>query len=319
MCRQSHYYYGEDFAPTSYNSYAWIMKSHTQAARELYARTLKEGFALGAFNIDNQETLLAVARAAAAKKSPVLVEVSRDEVAMIGAHNLRCMVDNYRREFSIEMYINLDHSPSVEEAKAGIEAGFEFIHIDLSQAKRDATDDEIVAATRAVVEHAKTTGALVESEPHYFGGSSNVHTEQIDYEEIKKTFTKAEDAKAFIEATGIDTFAVAVGNLHGLYPVPKQLDLELLKELRAALPGYLSLHGGSGTPEDHFKGAVERGISKININSEMRKAYRTTLEEQLKANPDQFAVIKLMGPVIDAVQAIVEHKMDVFGSAGKSV
>lgn len=294
------------------------MTANFEAARALYARTLTEKFALGAFNLDNQETLLAIARAAAAKQAPVLVEVSKDEVEMIGAHNLRCMVDNYKLEYGIEMYVNLDHSPTVEAAKAGIDAGFEFIHIDFSQSHHDVSLDEIVAATKEVVEHAKTTGALVEAEPHYFGGSSNIHTETIDYEEIKKTFTTAEDALSFIKATGIDTYAVAVGNLHGLYPVPKQLDLELLAELRAALPGYLSLHGGSGTPEDDFKGAVERGISKININSEMRRAYRTTLEEQLKANPDQFAVIKLMKPVIEAVQAVVEHKMDVFGASGKA-
>ncbi len=237
---------------------------------------------------------------------------------MIGLHNLRCMVDNYKTEYGIDMFINLDHSPTVEAAKAGIDAGFEFIHIDFSQAKHDATLDEIMAATKEIVDYAKTTGALVESEPHYFGGSSNVHTETIDYDQIKKTFTRAADAKQFIQATGIDTYAVAVGNLHGLYPVPKQLDLTLLEQLRAELPGYLSLHGGSGTPDQDFQGAVARGISKININSEMRKTYRTTLEQVLRDNPDQFAVIKILGPVIDAIQAVVEHKMDLFGSAGKS-
>jgi len=294
------------------------MNAHTEAARALYARTKQEKFALGAFNIDNQETLLAIARAAANKKSPVLVEASKGEVDAMGLHNLRCMVDNYRAEYGIEMFINLDHSPSVEAAKAGIDAGFEFIHIDFSQAKRDATLAEIAEATKEVVEYAKKTGALVESEPHYFGGSSNVHTENIDYEEIKKFFTKPEEAYKFIEETGIDTYAVAIGNLHGLYPVPKQLDLKLLEQIRAELPGYLSLHGGSGTPDEQFKSAVECGISKININSEMRKVYRTTLEQQLHNNPDEYAVIKLMGPVIDAVQAVVEHKMDVFGSTGKT-
>jgi fructose-bisphosphate aldolase, class II len=294
------------------------MSGNTDAARVMYARTLKEKFALGAFNIDNQETLIAVARAATAQKAPVLVEVSKDEAALIGLHNLRCLVDNYKAEYGIEMFINLDHSPSVEDAKAGIDAGFEFIHTDFSQSHHDASDADIMAATKEVVEYAKTTGALVESEPHYFGGGSNVFKEDIDYEEVRKTFTKPAEAKAFIEATGIDTFAVAIGNLHGLYPVPKQLDLDLLENIRAAVSGHLSLHGGSGTPDDHFRGAVERGISKININSEMRRAYRVTLEQQLQANPDQFAIIKLMGPVIDAVQAVVEHKLQVFGAAGKS-
>ncbi len=294
------------------------MHANIAAAREMYARTRAEKFALGAFNIDNQETLIAVARAAVAKKAPVLVEVSKDEAELIGLHNLRCLVDNYKEQYGIQMFINLDHSPSVEAAKAGIDAGFEFIHIDLSQAKRDATDTEIKEATKEVVAYAKKTGALVEAEPHYFGGSSNVHTEAIDYVGIRKWFTKPHEAKAFIEATGVDTYAVAIGNLHGLYPVPKQLDLQLLEKIRAAVPGFLSLHGGSGTPDEQFKGAVERGISKVNINSEIRRAYRTTLEQVLRDNPDQYAVIKLIGPVIDAVQAVVEHKMDDFGTTGKS-
>ena len=204
------------------------VSGNVERARELMERSRRERFAVGAFNVDNQETLVAIARAAQAKSSPVLVEVSQGEVDAIGLANLRDLVDNYRAELGIEMYINLDHSPSVEAAKAGIDAGFEFIHIDLSQAKRDATDDEIIAATREVVAYARTTGALVESEPHYFGGSSNVHTEEIDYEEIRKTFSTPEGARAFVDATGIDTFAAAVGNLHGRYPVPKELDLELL-------------------------------------------------------------------------------------------
>jgi fructose-bisphosphate aldolase, class II len=281
-------------------------------------RSRRERFAVGAFNVDNQETLVAIARAAQAKSSPVLVEVSQGEVDAIGLANLRDLVDNYRAELGIEMYINLDHSPSVEAAKAGIDAGFEFVHIDLSQAKRDATDEEIIAATREVVAYARTTGALVESEPHYFGGSSNVHTEDIDYEEVRKTFSTPEGARAFVDATGIDTFAAAVGNLHGRYPVPKLLDLELLQRIRDAIGGYISLHGGSGTPGHFFTSAAEIGVSKINLNSDMRYAYRTTLERQLRDHPDEYAVVRLMEPVIRAVQDVVEEHIDLYGSAGKA-
>ncbi|HEY6737185.1 MAG TPA: class II fructose-bisphosphate aldolase [Candidatus Saccharimonadia bacterium] len=295
------------------------MLHHIAAARALYARTRQEKFALGAFNVDNQETLKAVTLAAAAKQAPVLVEASHGEVEAIGLNNLRCLVDNYRSEYGVEMYINLDHSPSVEAAKAGIDAGFEFIHIDFSQWHHDATLAEIIDATKEVVAYAKkTTGALVESEPHYFGGGSNVFDQAMDYEVIRKTFTKPAEAKKFIEATGIDTYAVAIGNLHGLYPVPKQLDLGLLEKLRQEVPGYFSLHGGSGTPDDQFKGAVERGISKININSELRKAYRLTLEHELQTHKDEYAIVKLMPAVIAAVQAVVEHKIDDFGAAGKA-
>ncbi|MFT4532423.1 MAG: ketose-bisphosphate aldolase [Candidatus Saccharimonadales bacterium] len=287
-------------------------------ARELMERAKKEKFAVGAFNLDNQETLIAVARAAKKTNSPVLVELSAGEVKAMGLDNVRDMVENYKEQFGIEMYINLDHSPSVENAIAAIEAGYEFIHIDISQANHDATDDEIVEATQKVVEYAKFTGAIVESEPHYFGGSSNVHEEEFDYEEIKKTFSTPEVAKNFVDITGIDTFAAAIGNLHGSYPIPKVLDLELLQRLRDGLDCNISLHGGSGTPGHYFEEAVKIGVQKVNINSDMRKEYRNTLELVLSENETEFAVVKLMDTVIEAVSAVVVSKIKVFNSSGKA-
>jgi fructose-bisphosphate aldolase class II len=283
------------------------------------ATARNEHWAFGAFNLDDEPTLIAVAKAAHKKNSPVLVEVSHGEVQDIGLNNIRDLVDNVKAEYGIEMYINLDHSPSVEAAKAGIMAGFEFIHIDISQADHNASDEQIIKSTKEVVEYAKFTGALVESEPHYFGGSSNLHTETIDYDEIKKTFSTPEGAKAFVEATGIDTFAAAIGNLHGKYPVPKVLDLNLLRRIREAIDCNISLHGGSGTPGHYFKDAVEIGVSKININSDMRIAYRTSLENALKENPEEYSVAKLINAhVIDAVQEVVESKIADFNSAGRA-
>lgn len=295
------------------------IRDNTIRARHLMQRARQQKFAVGAFNIDNQETLIAIARAAQAKNSPVLIEVSDGEVKAMGLENVRDMVNNYREEYGIEVYLNLDHSPSVEAAKRAIDVGYEFIHIDISQANHDATDEEIIEKTREVVEYAKFTGALVESEPHYFGGSSNVHTEDIDYEEVKKTFSTPEGAKAFVEATGIDTFAAAIGNLHGKYPVPKILDLELLQHIRDAIDCNISLHGGSGTPLHYFEEAAKIGVSKININSDMRYVFRKTLEKVLADNPNEYAVVKLMPEVYKAVQQVVEEKIDAFGSADKAV
>lgn len=295
------------------------IRNNVTRARHLMQRTRQQKFAVGAFNIDNQETLIAVAQAAQKLNSPVLVEVSDGEVKAIGLDNIRDMVDNYKDEFGIEMYVNLDHSPSVEAAKRGIDAGFEFIHIDISQANKDASEEEIVAGTKEVVEYAKFTGALVESEPHYFGGSSNVHDEEIDYEEVKKTFSTPDGSKAFIEATGIDTFAAAIGNLHGKYPVPKILDLDLLQKIRDAIDCQISLHGGSGTPLHFFERAAKIGVSKININSDMRFVFRQELERVLKENPNEYAVVKLMPEVYSAVQVVVEEKIQAFGSADRAV
>jgi ketose-bisphosphate aldolase len=295
------------------------MRDNCLRARHLMQRSRQQKFAVGAFNIDNQETLIAICRAAQAKKSPVLIEVSQGEVDAIGLDNIRDMVDNYIVEYGIEAYINLDHSPSVEAAKRGIDAGYEFIHIDVSQKRHDATEEEIINETKEVVEYAKFTGALVESEPHYFGGGSNVFEGGIDYEEIKKTFSTPAGSKDFAMNTGIDTLAAAIGNLHGKYDVPKVLDLELLKRLRESLDGNISLHGGSGTPLHYFEEAAKIGVGKININTDLRIAFRDTLEKVLKENPDQYAVVKLMPEVFKAVQKVVESKIDAFGSADKAV
>lgn len=295
------------------------IRDNTIRARHLMQRSRSQHFAVGAFNIDNQETLIAIARAAQKLQSPVLVEVSEGEIKAIGLENIRDMVDNYKSEYGTEMYLNLDHSPSVEDCKRAIDAGFEFIHIDISQANHGASEEEIINKTKEVVEYAAFTGALVESEPHYFGGSSNVHEEAIDYEAIKKTFSTPEGAKAFVEATGIDTFAAAVGNLHGKYPVPKELDLELLARIREAIGCNISLHGGSGTPLHYFEEAAKIGVSKININSDMRYVFRKTLEKVLADHPDEYAVVKLMPEVYGAVQVVIEEKITAFGSAGKAV
>lgn len=295
------------------------IRDRTIRARHLMQRSRQQGFAVGAFNIDNQETLIAVCRAAQKLNAPVLVEVSDGEVKALGLENIRDMVDNYREEYGIEIYINLDHSPTVEACKKAIDAGYEFIHIDISQANHDASEEEIIAKTREVVEYAKFTGALVESEPHYFAGGSNVHHEGIDYEEIKKTFSNPEGAKHFVDVTGVDTFAAAIGNLHGKYDVPKQLDLELLKQVREAIGCQISLHGGSGTPLHYFEDASKMGVSKININTDMRVVFRDTLEKVLRENPDEYAVVKLMPEVYEAVQKVVEEKINAFGSAGKAV
>jgi len=295
------------------------MRQNCARARERMAQARAEHWAFGAFNLDDEATLKAVVQAAAAKQAPVLVEVSQGEVDDIGLDTVRDMVDNFKRLSGVEMYINLDHSPTVAAAKAGIEAGFEFIHIDASQANHDASEEDIINATKEIVAYAKLTGAMVESEPHYFGGSSNLHAEDINYDEIRKTFSTPEHMQAFVEATGIDTFAAAIGNLHGKYPVPKVLDLELLQRLRDATDCNISLHGGSDTPGHYFRDAVRIGVTKVNINSDMRYAYRTTLEKVLKENPEEYSVSKLIAKeVVPAVQNVVESKIDDLDSAGKA-
>ncbi len=295
------------------------IRNNCAKARELMQKAREEKFAVGAFNLDNQETLKAVCRAALAKKSPVLVEVSREEAESIGLDNVRDMVDNYKQELGIEIYINLDHSPSVDAAINGIEAGFEFIQLDAAGNNHEISLEEVIDKTRRVVNYARLTGAMVESEPHFFDSDSKAHNKKINYNQIKKTFSKPDEAKEFIDTTGIDIYAAAIGNLHGTYTAPKALDIYLLEKLRGNIDCFISLHGGSGTPAHYFRHAVRTGVSKININTDMRVAFRRSLEKSLKANPDETSVMKLMDEVISSVQTVVEEKIDMFGSAGKAV
>lgn len=294
------------------------IRNNTAAARGLMRRARAEKFAVGAFNLDNQETLKAIARAALVKKSPVIVEVTHEEIRSIGIDNVRDMVDNYKRELGIEIYLGLDHGPSVDAAIESIEAGFELIHIDISRADVGASDEDIIAGTKLVADCARLTGALVESEPRYFDGVPQDAHGKPDHDKFREGFSDPETAKQFVEATNIDIFAAAIGNLHGKHAAPKVLDLQLLKHIRETIVCNISLHGGSGTPGHYFQDAIKIGVSKINISSDMRIAFRDSLERALKENPDELAVFKLMDEVIGSVQRVVEEKMDMFGSVGKS-
>lgn len=282
-------------------------------------RAHQQKFAVGAFNIDSQDILISVIKAAAKLKAPVIINLSEAEADSIGLENARDLVDNYKEEFGVEAYLNLDHGPSVKLAKEAIDIGFEFVHIDISQSDHSASDEEIIQKTKQVTEYARFTGAIVESEMHYFAGSSNLHAEEVDYEEIKKTFSDPKSALEFVHATDVDIFAASVGNLHGSYPAPKQLNLSLLQEICDALPCSVSLHGGSGTPLFYFEEAAKIGVSKININTDVRIAHRQALEKALQENPTEFSVMKLMEQVNTATEEVIEQKIQAFGSESKAL
>lgn len=295
------------------------IRRSTSKARQLMLRAHQQRFAVGAFNIDSQDILISVIKAAAELRAPVIINLSEAEVEAIGLENARDLVDNYKEEYGVEAYLNLDHGPSVRLAKEAIDAGFEFVHIDISQHDHSAPLDEIIKKTKQVTEYARFTGAIVESEMHYFAGSSNFHEENIDFEEIKKDFTDPRSALDFVHQTDVDIFAASVGNLHGSYPVPKQLNLVLLQQVCDMLPCSVSLHGGSGTPLFYFEEAAKIGVNKININTDVRIAHRKALEKALEENPGEYSVMKLMKVVEEATQKVIEEKIKAFGSAGKAI
>lgn len=285
-------------------------------AKEWLEKAKKEGFAIGALNVGNLETFKAIVETAAEKKSPVIIESSPGETKWMGAENVVDIGRNYSEEFGTPIMINLDHAETLDQCLEGIEAGYDLIHFDGSHLPYE----ENVEITKKVVEAAHAKGLLVEAEIDRMARkSSEVYKEQITMEELKKTFSNPDRVKQFVDETKVDTMATLFGNIHGVFPHQPPLDFDLIKRIREAVPDtFLSIHGGSGIPEEEIKKAIKiGGFVKVNINTEMRRAFRDTLEEALEENPDQYAMYKLMPEVVGEVKEVVSRKIDTFGSGGK--
>jgi len=283
--------------------------------RYYFEKAKKEGFAIGAFNAANIETLKAIVESATELKSPVIIEASAGEVLYIGDAELKALVDVYKNKFNIPVFLNLDHSNDIDKSIRAIELGFDLIHFDGGE--MEYLDN--IEKTKGVVIKAHEKNLLVEGEIDHIQGSSADHT-NLDPSAMQKLggYTKPEQALDFVTQTNVDILASFIGNLHGIYKSSPDLDLELLKKISDIIPNtYLSLHGGSGISAHFIKGAIETGnIVKINVNSDMRVAFKQTLKAEINKTRE-IAVYKFMSPVIDAVKTVVMDKMQLFGSVGK--
>lgn len=284
-------------------------------AIEWLEKAKKEKFAIGAFNVGNLETFKAVVAAAVNKRSPVIIESSSKETKWMGAANVVDIAKNYAEEFDIPILINLDHSTTYEDCIVGIEAGYEMIHVDGSKLEFE----ENVKLTKRVTNLVHQRDLIAEGELDHIGGSSEVHQGSAVVEAAKGVMTDPKRAAEFVAETGVDIFAAFIGNVHGMYlGSPKNLDIDRLKQIAASTGAFLSLHGSSGIPEDQIKQAIASGIVKINLNTELRRAFKDNLNRVLKEQPDEYALYNLEPDVLAAVQQIVEHKIELFGSAGKA-
>lgn len=284
------------------------------SAKDWLKKAKEEKFAIGAFNVGNLETFKAIAQAAANKKSPVIIESSPGETEFMGGDNIVDLARNYSQDLGVPILVNLDHSLELEECLKAIELGYDLIHFDGSKMPYG----ENVRIAKQVAEAAHAKGLTAEGELDHIGGSSEVHSGSAGEEAAKIPMTEPENAKKFVEETGIDIFAAFIGNVHGLYlGSKKQLDIERLKQIEEATGIYLSLHGSSGIPEDQVKEAIQNGIVKVNLNTEMRQAFKDSFAQMLKDNPEEYAMYKVEGSVISAIQTLVEHKIELFGSSDK--
>lgn len=286
----------------------------TTKAQQLFNKAAQEKYAIGAFNAASLETLKAITNAAKKLSSPLLIESSPGEAKYVGIKQLVRLARTFEEELQIPIILNLDHGTDIDVLKEGIDEGFNYVHFDGGK----LSFEENVRIAREVVEYAHKKGVMVEGEMDHIEGSSADHTkEDTSLYARSELYTDPKKAKEFVEKTGIDVFASFVGNLHGIYANQMHLDLERLREIKSLLPNtYLSLHGGSGIFDDDVKQAIQLGIAKVNVNSELRVAFKMTLQEVLNAS-NEIAVYKIMEKPIAAVQKVVEQKIKLFGCSGK--
>lgn len=287
-------------------------------ARDWLMKAREESFAIGSFNAGNLEVFRAICEQAGEMQSPVLIETSPGETKFLGAEVVVGLREAYQKMFGIPIFINLDHAEEVEDCLTAIDAGYDVIHFDGSHGEYDQNVENakiVVAAARAAGRDIVVEGEM----DHLPTKSSKVYEEQIPQEVIEGSYSDPDKLREFIEVTGIDIAASVFGNVHGLLPEQPRLDLELLKRIREANPDvFLSMHGSSGIPDEQVSEAIPIGaIGKINLNTELRKAWREALEAELAENKE-LAPYKFMPVTIAAVKEVVRRKIEAYGSGGKA-
>jgi len=294
---------------------------------------MQKAYAVGAFNISNLESLLAVVEAAAEEKSPVIVAVTPSSIKYAGLAYIGKMVKTAAESAPVPMSLHLDHGKDMETVTKCIEVGFTSVMIDGSHLKFE----ENVALTKRVVDLARPKGVSVEAELGKLAG-----VEESTVEEKEAVLTDPDAAGEFVERTGVDALAVAIGTSHGAYKFkgePK-LDFERLKLIREKVSTLLVLHGASsvpssiiekavkygaelggarGIPEEHIQKAISLGITKINIDTDLRLAFTAATREFLVKSPKVFDPRKILGSAKEAMKEVVKGKMRLFGSSGKAL
>lgn len=265
-------------------------------------------FAIPAFNVADYHMFNGLMEIGEAKQAPLIIAIHPNEISLLGFDVIQAIRARISRS-PIPVAIHWDHGASHEQAVAAIQGGFTSVMIDKSM----ETFETNVAHTRQVVDTAHPVNVSVEGELGTIGTMERASAgDGIIY-------TKPDDAVTFVEQTGVDSLAIAIGTRHGIYPsdVTPQLKLDLLKEIKAAVGIPLVLHGGSNNPDDEIAEAARSGVNKINISSDIKVAYHEKLREVLR-DADLREPDTIQPPVLEAMQQVAAHKIDLFGTAGKA-
>jgi fructose-bisphosphate aldolase, class II len=273
-------------------------------------------WAVGHFNISELDQFRAVADVCKELGSPAMIGLSEGERNHIGMRAAMALRNALREEYGIPIFLNADHTHSVDAAKEAIDAGFDSIHIDLS--KMDM--DENIAGTETVVAYARKQShdISVEGEVGYLvTDSSKVYARHIAVP--PESLTDPKSAQRFVERTGVDRLAPAVGSLHGIAANTPQLDIGRIKEIRAIIPDHVALvlHGGSGVRDEDITLAIRTGINNVHVSTELRVAYTHALQQSIEDDPDEVAMYKLDEAAMEAMRVVVREKLHLFGAVSR--
>lgn len=276
----------------------------------LFAAAQEGGFAVGAFNVNNLETITSIVAAAEAERAPVLLQASQGAIKYAGLEYIVAMAQVAAAHASVPLVLNLDHGTSFNQAMQCIRAGFTAVMVDGSR----LSYEENAALVRRVVEVAHAVGVSVEAELGRIGGTED----DITVAEREATFTDPEVAARFVAETGCDALAVAVGTAHGVYKGEPKLDFTRLAEIDRRVDVPLVLHGASGVPDEAIREAVRLGVRKINIDTEIRLAFASAVRNTLAADQKVYDPREILGPARQAMEQVVREKIRLFGSAGRA-
>lgn len=274
----------------------------------------KEKWAIPHFNIADSITFGAIIDAARELKAPIMIGTSEGERKFLKPEQAVSLVKGFRINTGFPVFLNADHTKSVQNAKIAIDAGYDSIHIDASE----YPFEENIKMTKEVVSYAKAKdlNISVEGELGFVSGESKIH-EKIELK--KEEFTKPNDALEFVKETGVDRLAILIGNFHGMTIEGKpDLDIELLSEINAVLTKQsLVLHGGSGINDENIKNAIRNGINNIHINTEIRIAFTSALKDEILRQPNETTPYKLFEHPKEAIYKLVKEKIILFGAFNK--
>lgn len=270
----------------------------------------QNGYAVGAFNVNNMEIIQAIAEAAGDLKAPVILQASQGAIKYAGVEYITSLVKTTAELVDVPMALHLDHGTDFEEIMKCIRNGFTSVMIDASKHELE----ENIRLTKEIVRIAHSVGVSVEAELGKIGGTED----QIVVSEAEATYTDPEEARIFVEETGVDSLAIAVGTAHGVYKGEPKVDIERIKEIDRVVPVPLVLHGSSGVPYDTLENAVKAGIRKINIDTDIRASFAGAVKEFVESNPEEIDPRKILKPARARMADTVKEKIKVFGSDGKA-